>query len=108
MIPTTQPCNTERVMRIWIVVVIAVATVSCGASPPMVFLTRTGCKNSNTMRVRLDEALQALGRIPSYTLINSDALPADDARRGYGTPTILINNRDLFGMSERATDGPPT
>ena len=75
-------------------------TVSCTVRPSMVFLTRDGCTNTDTLRARLGDALQALGRLPSYTLIDADTLPADDARRGYGTPTILINNRDLFGMPE--------
>ena len=31
------------------------------------------------------------------------ALPRTDPRVGYGTPTVLIENYDLFGMAEAKT-----
>ena len=34
-----------------------------------------------------------------YALINVDKLESSDRRRGYGTPTVLYNGRDLFGMA---------
>src|SRR5262245_52463164 len=69
---------------------------------PLVFLTRDDCVNTPTMRARLDEALTALGRPRDYLVINADTLEPDDRRRGYGTPTILVGNVDLFGMPEPA------
>ena len=106
--PTIQPCDTERMQRHWTVLAAVMVTMSCAVRTPMVFLTRDGCTNSNTLHARLGVALQALGRIPSYTMINVDTLPADDARRGYGTPTILVNNRDLFGLAEQVSLDRPT
>jgi hypothetical protein len=50
------------------------------------------------MRERLDEALTVLGRPRNYALIDADALPSNDPRRNYGTPTILVGTQDLFGM----------
>ena len=66
----------------------------------LVFLTRDGCVNTVTMRARLDEALQALGRPISYHVIDADSLPHADPRGGYGTPTVLYAGVDLFGLDE--------
>lgn len=83
-------------------------TTACVAGRPvqpalsrrLVFLTRDGCVNSATMRTRLDEALDRLGARKDYTVIDSDTLAESDVRRGYGTPTVLNDSRDLFGMPE--------
>jgi hypothetical protein len=69
---------------------------------PIVFLTREGCVNTTTMRTRLDEALDRLGAAKDFAVIDADTLSESDARRGYGTPTVLFDNRDLFGMPEPA------
>lgn len=75
----------------------------------LVFLTRDGCVNTTTMRTRLDEALTALGWSKDYQFIDADTLKDTDPRRGYGTPTILYKDVDLFGMPEPpAQDNPPT
>lgn len=65
-----------------------------------VFLTRDGCVNTVTMRSNLDEALTALGLPNNYQFIDADALKPSDARGGYGTPTVLYADRDLFGMDQ--------
>jgi hypothetical protein len=65
----------------------------------LVFLTRDGCVNTNRIRSSLDEALKALALPTNYALIDVDNLEPSDRRRGYGTPTILYKNRDLFGMA---------
>lgn len=67
---------------------------------PLVFLTRDGCANTATMRTRLDAALDRLGAPADYAVIDADTLADGDARRGYGTPTVLYSNRDLFAMPE--------
>ena len=54
------------------------------------------------MRAHLDEALNGMGRPLDYQFIALETLPANDARTGYPTPTILLGDRDLFGMA------PPT
>ena len=79
---------------------IAVVRAQSSAPPQLVFLTRDGCANTVIMRTRLDEALVRLGARKSYTVIDADTLAEGDRRRGYGTPTVLYDNRDLFGMAE--------
>lgn len=73
-----------------------------GARSPgdLVFLTRAGCVNTDTMLARLNVALQAEGLSANYQVIDADTLPAGDPRGGYGTPTVLVAGRDLFGMPE--------
>lgn len=83
----------------------ALALAGCGpdsAPPSLAFLTRDGCVNTVTMRAHLDDALLALGRPAVYDVIDADTLPESDRRRGYGTPTVLVGNADLFGMPEPA------
>lgn len=72
----------------------------------LVFLTRDGCVNTVTMRANLDEALQGLGMPSTYQFIDADTLQPSDPRGGYGTPTVLYENRDLFGMDEPAVPHP--
>ena len=72
----------------------------------LVFLTRDDCVNTGTMRMRLDEALDRLGSAKDYRVIDADTLPDSDPRGGYGTPTVLYANRDLFGMPEPSVPHP--
>lgn len=76
------------------------------AAHAIVFLTRDGCLNTGTMRTRLDEALGRLHIATDYSVIDVDALPETDRRGGYGTPTVLVDNRDLFGMPEPSAPHP--
>ncbi len=65
----------------------------------MVFLTREGCVLTDEMRANLDAALTQTGDARlAYRVVDLASLPADDPRRGYPTPTILREGRDLFGM----------
>ena len=65
----------------------------------MVFLTREGCVLTDQMRANLDAALTQMGNArQAYRVVDLASLPADDPRRGYPTPTILHEGRDLFGM----------
>ena len=79
---------------------IAVGRAQSSAPPALVFLTRDGCANTSTMRTRLDAALARLGAATNYAVIDADTLPDGDVRGGYGTPTVLYDNRDLFGIPE--------
>ena len=72
----------------------------------LVFLTRDGCVNTVTMRANLDEALKALDLPNDYQFIDADALAVSDSRSGYGTPSVLYKDRDLFGMTEPAVPHP--
>lgn len=72
-----------------------------------VFLTRDGCVNTVQMRSNVEEALRTLGLPNDYQLIDADTLKASDPRGGYGTPTVLYGNSDLFGMPEPGVPHPP-
>ncbi|MBY0493910.1 MAG: hypothetical protein K2Y23_06815 [Cyanobacteria bacterium] len=74
---------------------------------PLVFLTREGCVNTVTMRANFDAALKALGWSNPYQFIDADMLAPSDPRGGYGTPTVLLNGRDLFDMPEPPVPHPP-
>lgn len=78
-------------------------------SPLLVFLTRDGGVNTTTIRARLDEALRAADLSRDYAVIDAGTLPDSDPRGGYGTPTVLYKNRDLFGRPEPPVphDAPP-
>lgn len=76
------------------------------ATPPvepgtnaLVFLTRGGCANTAVMRRNLDEAMKSLGLTLGYDVVDQDTLAEADVRRGYPTPTLLYDDRDVFGMS---------
>jgi hypothetical protein len=59
------------------------------------------------MRANLDEALRSLGIGNNYRVIDVDTLAASDPRGGYGTPTVLVGDMDLFGMPTPATPHEP-
>ena len=62
------------------------------------FLGRSGCSHSPTMEKNFVSALKKAGIENKYKYIDLASLPVDDYRRGYGSPTVLINGEDLFGM----------
>lgn len=73
---------------------------SAGASSgTLVFLTRDGCANTTVMRRHLEASLKSLGVATGYDVVDQGTLPDTDIRRGYPTPTLLYNQRDVFGMS---------
>lgn len=95
-----------RRMARWLIIACATLTLASCAdrrSPPMidlVFLTRDGCANTDRMRANLDQALRAVAAAPRVQVVDLDSLSATDIRRGYPTPTLLVNNVDMFGMPE--------
>lgn len=64
----------------------------------LVFVTRDDCVNTPDMFNNLDDALRALGLPLDYQVVNLGKLPRTDQRTGYPTPTVLYQNRDIFGM----------
>ena len=68
--------------------------------PAIVFLTRDGCVNTPTMRKNLDTAIASLKTGMRYELLNQGTLVSFDSRRGYPTPTILLDGYDMFGLPE--------
>ncbi len=57
-----------------------------------------GCPNTPTLRQHLREASASISETMAFTDVNQESLPSSDLRRGWPTPTILVNGRDLFGM----------
>jgi hypothetical protein len=101
--------SSNLMTRLLAVVAAVVLTSGCatGSDRALTFLTRDGCVNSATMRTNLDEALRALDRQTTYSVVDANALPDADPRRGYGTPTILVGRQDVFGMPEPSGPHPP-
>ena len=61
------------------------------------FLGTGSCANSPVMEKNLQEALTLKGLAATYNFIDIKELPESDYRRGYGTPTVLVNGMDIFG-----------
>jgi hypothetical protein len=76
-------------------------------SADLTFITRDGCVATSTMRANLDAALAAMGLPADYRVIDADTLPESDPRGGYGTPTVLLDDEDLFGMPTPPVPRPP-
>jgi hypothetical protein len=72
--------------------------------PTIEFLTRDGCVNTPKMRVALEKVMQGA----EFVVVDIGALPRSDYRRGYGTPTVLVEGRDLFGMPKPNPSAEPT
>ena len=62
------------------------------------FLGRSDCPHSPAMENNLVSAIETSGMHKKYKYIDLASLPAEDYRRGYGTPTVLTNGEDLYGM----------
>jgi hypothetical protein len=73
----------------------------------LVLLTREGCLDTDAMQANLDAALQQIARPMTYGVLDLSALREPDARIGYGTPTVLLDGRDLFGLPAPGTLPPP-
>jgi hypothetical protein len=85
---------------------VLVALAGCASKPApavnaagsLALLTRGGCVFTTAMRANLDAALKSIDRPGDYQFIDLDTLPKTDARSGYPTPTLLLDDVDLFGM----------
>jgi len=63
------------------------------------FLSFADCPQAPILRQRLDEALRALGVTATPDTLDLEQLcQAGDRRSGFGSPTILVDGNDLFGM----------
>ena len=70
-------------------------------------LTREGCGATSELRRNVDRALKELGSGWSLELVDLDKLATDDLRRGYPTPTLLLDNKDVFGLPEPTEPASP-
>lgn len=68
---------------------------------------KDGCPNTPKMWVSLQSALRELNwDIPIDSLDLMELSEKHDVRAGYGSPTILVNGKDLFGASLPTTFDP--
>jgi hypothetical protein len=75
-----------------------IVTSEHGLVPSIELLGFGGCPNTRTMRSNAQEAMRVLGLSAEVSYIDQEALPANDLRRGWPAPTILVDGRDLFGL----------
>ena len=98
--------NRRLVQAFALLVLMALAGCASKSAPvgkeagSLVLLTRGGCVFTTTMRANLDAALKSMNRAGDYQFIDLDTLPKTDARTGYPTPTLLLDDVDLFGMPQ--------
>jgi hypothetical protein len=84
---------------------VVLSCTACKAPPQtsireLTLLTRGDCPYAPDLAARLEAALTALHLPNDYQVVDLDTLPKTDPRIGYPTPTILLRNRDVFGMAE--------
>lgn len=72
-------------------------TMDTNATHSIEFLSFDGCPNTPPMRESLEAALAQTSA--SFTAVDLTKLPDDDRRRSFGSPTILIDGSDLFGLA---------
>lgn len=66
------------------------------ASRNVELLVRPGCANSTVLEERLENVLGSTGT--TMSVVDQEDLAPDDYRRGYSTPTVLVDGQDLFGL----------
>lgn len=66
--------------------------------PTIELLGFPDCPNTPAMRANLRAALASIGSGWTFADTDQEKLPESDIRRGYPTPTILVNDRDLYGL----------
>lgn len=67
-------------------------------TPRIELLACDDCPNAAPLAQRLRQALRDHAPGWSFIQVNQDALPTNDPRRAWPSPTILIDDDDLFGM----------
>lgn len=87
----------------------ALISTSCTSTPDPVgdpkhrvsLLWFEGCPTTTIVRTNLQEALgdETLRDRVDVVEVDLRRLPANDPRLGWGSPTILFDNEDLFGQS---------
>ena len=61
-------------------------------------LTMPGCARTEAMLVNFQEALRKKGLAEAIRLVNLDDLALDDVRTAYGSPTVLVDGKDVMGL----------
>jgi hypothetical protein len=76
----------------------AMSAAVSARQPAIELLGFPGCPNTPAMRANLKAALASVGNGWTFTDTDQEKLPQGDIRRGYPTPTILVNGCDLYGL----------
>lgn len=63
----------------------------------------SGCPNVSAAREALDSAFAALKLPPQWTEYQTDDPKLPVHARGYGSPTILVDGRDVSGVDGRGS-----
>ncbi len=58
-----------------------------------------GCPNSDAFRANVELMVRESGGAYTLRVIDLEELAGDDIRRGYGSPTLLFQGADVFGMA---------
>ena len=74
--------------------------------PEVTLLTRKGCPGSPVMLRNLVAVLTSRGMSGDLVAVDIGKLPQDDIRTGYGTPTVLVDGKDLYGRNVSAPAAP--
>ena len=89
--------------------------VDCAGVPCLELIAMEGCPHAAELGDNVCEAVRGLGHCCCQ--IDPAKLPADDPRRGYPSPSIILDGKDLFGLEpvgdasnqcRRYPDGLPT
>lgn len=73
-------------------------TKTGGAAMRVEVLGFEGCPNTPAMLERARAAAAAIRPAAKVVYVDQNGLPESDVRRGYPTPTVLADGRDLFGL----------
>ncbi len=74
--------------------------------PRLELLSFPGCPTATVLHANLVEAAARLGLVTSrIEAVNLGELEAGDPRRGWGSPTVLVDGVDLFGKTRPADEG---
>ena len=58
----------------------------------------SGCPNTPTMRRNLQQALRTIDPTLRFDDVDQESLSPADLRRGYPTPTVLVDGKDLYDL----------
>ncbi len=59
-----------------------------------------GCPNTPQTKANLEKAVRESGIAAKVAYVDQMKLPEGDRRRGWPSPTVLVDGRDLFGMAK--------
>jgi len=65
-------------------------------------ITDPDCPNVEAAREQLRQAFAAVGEVPAWDEWDRQADDAPEYARSYGSPTVLVNGRDVVGEATEA------